>query len=589
MNWIPFLFQASLLLFLFYGAYFLLLRQETHHQINRAILLCMIVLSVALPFLPLPEQVVAPIKHDIIPPQSSEVLQRQANLEFLDFETNIVETPQEIVHVNWLQLLVYAYWTGFLLMAFRFLFQLGSLLLLLSQSRISHYRGVLLVESDKEFQPFSFFNMIFISREKNFESAAAEILQHEMIHAQQWHSVDIILSELFSIFFWFHPFIGLLKRSIRLNLEFIVDEKMLRTGIDKKHYQYSLLKVSTGNRNWHLSNNFNQSFIKKRIIMMNLKKSPSSTKLKYLVFLPLFVLSYSFINLVQAQTNVDEVQKAYQKAEEMRREAAKKAEKAEEAYQKAMELLEEAEKASRRDELSEEEQRKLEEMRIEMGEMQIEMAEKMERLRESQELEMERAAAEMERAVEEMEAFEEKRARLEEASEMMEKEGRALEQEMQYIEEQELAIELQMKELEAQQEALKAHEEHLLADRDLESRDLEKDNIYAVIRSNLSRGDLESFRENVRAYGIQVEYPELEFNSAGAISRIKMTFRADSGAHGVAFSYNNGGPIEKPIVFYRIAGNPHQFGIQAGMTSNIESSLRETMRNMTGFFFGNFN
>jgi hypothetical protein len=59
-----------------------------------------------------------------------------------------------------------------------------------------------------------------------------------------------------------------IKRSIRQNLEFIADNKVVENGIDKKQYQYLLLKV-IGNNQYSIATKFNFSSLKKRIAMMN--------------------------------------------------------------------------------------------------------------------------------------------------------------------------------------------------------------------------------------------------------------------------------------------------------------------------------
>ncbi len=62
-------------------------------------------------------------------------------------------------------------------------------------------------------------------------SEMEQIVRHEMIHAKQYHSADILLSEIFTIIFWFNPFAWLLKKTLKQNLEFLTDRQVLATGI----------------------------------------------------------------------------------------------------------------------------------------------------------------------------------------------------------------------------------------------------------------------------------------------------------------------------------------------------------------------
>jgi beta-lactamase regulating signal transducer with metallopeptidase domain len=133
--------------------------------------------------------------------------------------------------------------------------------------------------------PFSFGNAIFINRDLHTESELQEIIRHEFVHVKQYHSLDIIWGEILCIINWYNPFAWLIKRSIRQNLEFIADHKVLENGINKKEYQYLLLKV-IGNNQYSIANQFNFSSLKKRIAMMNKTKSAKRQLIRLLFLLP---------------------------------------------------------------------------------------------------------------------------------------------------------------------------------------------------------------------------------------------------------------------------------------------------------------
>ena len=528
MDWITYLLQASLIFLVFYGFYWFALRQETHYQLNRTLLLGIMWAALFLPILPFPHQLTV-VQEEIIPVETiSRVIETDFQ-ESLDFETNVIQHETQTVHINWLQLLLIVYLTGAGLMALRLMFRMASILFLLSRSQVSYLGDFMIAESDEDFQPFSFFHIIFWGNPHHTEETRDQILQHELIHAQQWHSLDIIIAEIFSVLLWFHPLAKSLKRSIRLNLEYIVDSEMLDTGTDRKTYQYSLLQVVTRQPVWYLSNNFNHSFIKKRIIMMNSKKSPELAKLKHLLFIPILFCTYALINTAQAQTQEQQIEN------HARLEAERKAAEAEKRMMEAQIALEKAQK-------------------------QYEKALKLQEELTSEELEaraeeMEREAREMEEEAEEME---------EEIVEM-EREARLLEREARLLEEDRRRLE----------------EEH--------AANLKEDNIYVVIRSDLNKDDLLMIQKNVRKYGIYFRYTEMEFNSDGELTRIGLAVKTESGFSGNAFSYNNGGPIEEPLVFYRIPKEKEPYGIYAGTEhSKIPADVKKSMKKMTGFFSGTF-
>ena len=169
----------------------------------------------------------------------------------------------------------------------RFLWQLVSIILLKNNSQSSYIcdTEVYLLTDDEG--PFSFFDWIFINPERHKSNEIEEIMMHELTHCQQLHSIDIIFSELFCIIFWFNPFVWLLKREVRLNLEYLADNSVLANGRDNKEYQYHLLGLTYRKNVATITNNFNVLPIKKRIKMMNKKETKGILKAKYMLYIPL--------------------------------------------------------------------------------------------------------------------------------------------------------------------------------------------------------------------------------------------------------------------------------------------------------------
>lgn len=120
------------------------------------------------------------------------------------------------------------------------------------------------------------------------------------MHVKQKHTADLLVGELLCIMNWYNPCAWLIKRAIRQNLEFITDHSVLQTGLDAKQYQYLLLQV-TGLPQYSISNSFNISSLKKRIVMMNKLKSARAHLLKFIFALPLLaVLLLAFRSQQQA-------------------------------------------------------------------------------------------------------------------------------------------------------------------------------------------------------------------------------------------------------------------------------------------------
>ncbi len=134
--------------------------------------------------------------------------------------------------------------------------------------------------------PFSFGNAIFLNQHLHDEEELKEIIRHEFIHVKQRHTIDIIWSEAICILNWYNPFSWLLRKAIRQNLEFIADQQVLKTGLDRRQYQYLLLKV-IGVPTYSIASNFNFKSLKKRIAMMNKVSSARVHLVRFLLLLPL--------------------------------------------------------------------------------------------------------------------------------------------------------------------------------------------------------------------------------------------------------------------------------------------------------------
>jgi TonB family protein len=164
--------------------------------------------------------------------------------------------------------------------------------------------------------PFSFFNWVFINPGMHNTTEIHEIITHELIHVRQKHSIDIIFSEIICAFCWFNPMVWMLKKEIHQNLEFIVDQQVVKTGIDIKSYQYHLLRLAYHPNKSTIANQFNVSPLKTRIIMLNTKQSPKIKLIAYTLFIPL-VLLFVFVNnagaIISNVTNNGELKSVMEK------------------------------------------------------------------------------------------------------------------------------------------------------------------------------------------------------------------------------------------------------------------------------------
>lgn len=265
-----YLLQGSLVTAIFLLFYKLLLRQETFFYWSRWYFLSALVASFLLPLVDL-----------------SALLQQQEEQPLYisyvpDLSFSAAPPAQDLLWPFLSRLLL----AGMLVMLLRLLLQMSALIRLRQNKRILHQEQFRIVELKEQVNPFSFFHEIYVNPSLHSEQELHEIIQHEQFHIRQKHTLDILLSELLTIVFWFNPFAWYLKNALKQNLEFLTDRLVLKTGVDAKHYQYNLLKVSTLQTNITTANHFYFLKLKNRILMMNKQESPSYRLAKYLLLIP---------------------------------------------------------------------------------------------------------------------------------------------------------------------------------------------------------------------------------------------------------------------------------------------------------------
>ncbi|WP_255157655.1 M56 family metallopeptidase [Ferruginibacter sp. HRS2-29] len=186
---------------------------------------------------------------------------------------------------GWLLLIML---TGIVILFLRFVIQIISVRRMMAAAEKISDHGINVYQVNDHIIPFSFGNSVFVNKDLHTESELEKIIGHEFVHAKQKHSVDIFWAELLCMINWYNPFAWLIRKTIRQNLEFIADDNMLRSGIEKKQYQYLLLQV-IGNNTFSIVPQFNFTSLKARIEMMNKNKTAKKHLVKFIFMLPVFV------------------------------------------------------------------------------------------------------------------------------------------------------------------------------------------------------------------------------------------------------------------------------------------------------------
>lgn len=294
--------------------YKLLLQKETFYRANRWVLLACLGLSFGLPLVQVPPQwslreasrvaVEQPAEYPakspsgelqtILPamPATGEVSPPAVvNNQTREDSGPLFTSARVVQWAGWL------YWFGVMVFGISFLVQLISLFYKAYSNPVIRDGRFRIVELAGNKAPCSFWNNIFINPEQYDWETYNQIIQHEKVHIEQRHSLDLLLAELVIIFQWFNPFAWQYRRTLESNLEYLTDDQLVNhLQVEPTAYQLSLLKVSAPHFPLNLTTNYNQSLLKKRIAMMNVKKSNLHTAWKYGFLLPLLVLLVSLLN-----------------------------------------------------------------------------------------------------------------------------------------------------------------------------------------------------------------------------------------------------------------------------------------------------
>jgi hypothetical protein len=320
----PYILHVALLVAGCLAFYKVFLQRETFFRLNRWVLVGCLLLAFVLPLARVPAQwslraapaamaapaAVPPIIHDAVDDLTGAVATPATEAP----QTPAVTTPRiSTVKANTatkldagriLQWVAWLYWFGVAAFAVNFLLQVGLLLYRAYANPVIRDGRYRIVELKGDVAPCSFGNNIFINPEKYDWDTYQQVLEHEKVHCRGRHTWDILLAEIVLVFQWFNPFAWIYRKTLESNLEFLTDEELLlRRALDPSSYQMSLLRVSAPHLPLGLTTNYNQSLLKKRILMMQSKKSNWHTTWKYLFLLPLMALMMCLLNepALQAQ------------------------------------------------------------------------------------------------------------------------------------------------------------------------------------------------------------------------------------------------------------------------------------------------
>jgi len=281
----------ALTLTLLYSLYRLLLRRETFHRLNRAVLLTILVVSPLLPLVPL---------HTDRPTALDAMFTR---IEGTIIEGPLMSQPYENVAGNALTAQekkeatsdrcmrygAYIYIIGIVIAVATYLFRVLALVRVIRRSRrITHELvpdGVHLMLDMRITQPSSWMRWIFIGP-IDLKQNAETVLRHELAHVRMKHSWDVVLCDLTCRLLWCLPFAWMLRQDLMDVHEFQADEAVLQGGVKLEDYEHLLVRKAVRTQALPIMNTLRRGAVKKRFAMMHSRRSSRWSRLKLLYLVP---------------------------------------------------------------------------------------------------------------------------------------------------------------------------------------------------------------------------------------------------------------------------------------------------------------
>ncbi|MBX3255065.1 MAG: energy transducer TonB [Chitinophagaceae bacterium] len=268
-----------------YSYYHFLLRNRLMHSWNRFFLLAIFVAGIGIPFIKLPDL--------FLPVRSFQsVLPVELTTEGADISFTVTGGIQKVIQPK--TLLVFAYLAVCLLFAFSLIASLSRLAWWIAKyTPKSQRNGVVILTAPVKRTPFSFFRYIFWNSKIDIDSiSGSQILQHELVHVRQLHSLDRLFVNTVMIVFWINPVFWLVRKELFLVHEFIADEHSIENK-DPDEFARMLLTAAFPIQYKTVTSHFFTSPIKRRLHMLiNQQKTRFGSLTRWLVLpLLLFVIA----------------------------------------------------------------------------------------------------------------------------------------------------------------------------------------------------------------------------------------------------------------------------------------------------------
>lgn len=275
---VAYLLKLTLCWGLFALLYATVLRTETFFRLNRAYLLLTAMAGLWLPF-----------AGSLLPAAAQDAQTAVFSLPLVDI--GLRQAEQMARGFTWSTGLWVLYGAGAAVAGLRTMLGLVRIARMTLQGAGSALPdGCRLVRTREARMPFSFFKWIFVPLDFQEDDAERHaMLAHERAHAHGWHSADVLLAELLTCVFWFHPLAHWYRRALREVHEYLADREAADVT-NRKQYSLLLIRQAQPGMALQLAHHFFQSPLKQRLMMLTKETSAPARGWKYALIAPVLGL-----------------------------------------------------------------------------------------------------------------------------------------------------------------------------------------------------------------------------------------------------------------------------------------------------------
>ncbi|MEQ9298255.1 MAG: M56 family metallopeptidase [Cyclobacteriaceae bacterium] len=279
-----YLIESSVLLGLFFLVY-TLLKSDLSTGARRYLLLCSLVCATIIPVLEVDLMVASQAGSDFPQPipanfisidqvvGSNSILTENLDEQVMPGNKVSEADKDETSPVNWLLWLAALYGCVVIALTVRLIYGVWSVFKLKTCSKSSVHDDQMYYQTQAtNLTGASFFNLLFLNEHICDAAHRKIILYHEQTHARLYHSLDILLAELYCCFFWFNPVSWMTKKEISLVTEFEADERS-SSRFGAQVYSTALVDLTVQHQHNSLLQPFAQKSIHRRLSHLGKEKT----------------------------------------------------------------------------------------------------------------------------------------------------------------------------------------------------------------------------------------------------------------------------------------------------------------------------